>query len=316
MQHLGEFLKTERERKGIRLSDIASVTKIQLHNLKLIEEGNWQALPAKPFVKGFLTSYAKYVGLNSAEVYQRYLEETQPQISPLVSTDDESAEVSKSPLSEVVSKPKVLQLKPILISLGAVFVLVGSIWLIRIGKEGSESSMGPVASNEQTQSVPEAIEPSPAPPAEVPRDIASAPELAPAAAPTPEPTPSTSAAVTGHELEVNPKERTWVKIVIDDAPPVNLHLNPQEKTKFSAKEKIKLVLGNSAGSEVHYNGTLTEGKKYSGTIRYYIFPAGSKFPQDKPRQITGQSANGQESAMPPETVTENNAESLPELNQD
>jgi cytoskeletal protein RodZ len=314
MQHLGEFLKSERERKGIRLSDIASVTKIQIHNLKLLEEGNWKALPAKPFVKGFLTAYAKYVGLNSAEIYQRYLEETQPAPSTLtLDSNSPESEVSESPLAEVSTQPKVLQIKPILISIFAVLFLGGSVWLIQLGKTSSEPTMGPVAVNSETpQPQPEA---SPLPttnqPTEAPREVASTPEAAPAAAPSPEPTPAATP-TSGHELEVNPKDRTWVKVVIDDAPPVNLHLNPQEKTKFSAKEKIKLVLGNSAGSEVLHNGSVTEGKKYSGTIRFYIFPAGSKFPQDKPRQISNEPLSQQETEALTETNPETNLESAQE----
>jgi len=314
MQHLGEFLKSERERKGIRLSDIASVTKIQIHNLKLIEEGNWKALPAKPFVKGFLTAYAKYIGVSSTEIYQRYLEETQPAAPSSMREDltDPSSEVSESPLAEVTTQPKVLQIKPILISLFAVLFLGGSVWLIQLGKDSAAPEVAPVASNNESPQAPTVnAEPIVNQPVEAPREIASAPETASAPAPSPE-AAVPAAPTSGHELEVNPKERTWVKIVIDDSPPVNLHLNPQERTKFSAKEKIKLFLGNSAGSEVFHNGTLTEGKKYSGTIRFYIFPTGARFPQDKPRQISNEQTVRQEMEVLPETNPETNLESAPE----
>ncbi|NBX75838.1 MAG: helix-turn-helix domain-containing protein [Proteobacteria bacterium] len=314
MQHLGEFLKSERERKGIRLSDIASVTKIQIHNLKLLEDGNWKALPAKPFVKGFLTAYCKYVGLNSSEIYQRYLEETQPALSTLTSeASTPEVQTSESPLAEVITQPKVLQIKPILISLFAVLFLGGSLWLIQVGKSNPEPTVGPVAVTAEVPQLPAEGTPqsNPVQSVEAPREVASAPEAAPAVISNPEPTPA-SPPTNGHELEVNPKERTWVKIVIDDAPPVNMHLNPQEKTKFNAKEKIKLVLGNSTGSEVFHNGSLTEGKKYSGTIRFYIFPVGSKFPQDKPRQLSTESMGQQESESLPDTIPETNPESIPQ----
>jgi cytoskeletal protein RodZ len=311
MQHLGEFLKNERERRGIRLSDIASVTKIQIHNLKLLEDGNWKALPAKPFVKGFLNAYAKYVGLNSAEIYQRYLDETQPAPSTVtLDSNSPEREVSESPLAEVVTQPRVLQIKPILISIFAVLFLGSSVWLIQLGKTSSEPTTVPVAvNNEPPQAQPEVIPTQNInQPTEAPREVASTPEAAPKAPPSQEPTPANSP-TSGHELEVNPKAHTWVKVVIDDAPPVNLYLNPQEKTKFTAKDKIKLVLGNSTGSEVLHNGSLTEGKKYSGAIRFYIFPSGSKFPQDKPRQISSESVNQKEMESLPEINQETNPES-------
>lgn len=38
MQMLGQYLKSEREKKGIRLEEIASSTKINIQNLVLMEE--------------------------------------------------------------------------------------------------------------------------------------------------------------------------------------------------------------------------------------------------------------------------------------
>ncbi|NDG27763.1 MAG: hypothetical protein EB120_11390 [Proteobacteria bacterium] len=71
------------------------------------------------------------------------------------------------------------------------------------------------------------------------------------------------------------------KVVIDEAPPIEYFLAPSEKATFSANQKIKVVLGNSVGSDVVYNGQKVEGTKFLGTIRSYIFPLNAKFPQDK-----------------------------------
>jgi hypothetical protein len=53
---------------------------------------------------------------------------------------------------------------------------------------------------------------------------------------------------------------------------------------LKAKNKIKLVLGNSEGAEVVHNGQVDSGKIDQGPTRYYIFPAGAKFPQDQTRR--------------------------------
>lgn len=308
MQHLGEFLKAEREKKGIRLSDISNVTKIPIHNLKLLEEGNWKALPAKPFVKGFLTAYCKYIGLNSTQIYQRYLEES-GQYSPITDSSpapasSPSSEISKSPLKEVRAIPRVVDLKPIFISFFGVIFLVASIWLIQLGKQNSESETNVIASvSPMEQPIAAQQEPINQPPEVASREIANSQETTPVTAP-PQESAAPSSDNLGHEIEVNPAELTWVKVVIDDAPPVNLRLNPQEKKKFSAKDKIKVVLGNASGSEVIHNGQKNEGKTYSGTIKYYIFPLGAKFPQDKPRQISNESAPQQDSDISQEAISE------------
>jgi len=306
MSQLGDLLKTERENRGIRLTDIASVTKIPLTHLKLIEEGQWDHLPPKPFIKGFLTSYARFVGLDPAQIYSLYLAEIQVPVEAPVSPSEASPEAAPLPAAEVIADPKVLRIKPVAMGVSTVVGLLLSVWLIRLGKPeavppsvaavtepgsviapaGSETSPRELASNAQ------------APKAEEPKA-----ESVPVAVP---PAPSPSSAETGsHELQVTSKERTWIKIVIDEAPPVEYFLGPSEKTKYTAKEKIKLVLGNSAGAEVLHNGAPAEGVKFQGTIRSYIFPAQAKFPQDKPaRRLTEEELPEESDSAPGEFILE------------
>lgn len=65
---LGEFLRQERERRGITLEQVASATKIGIRQLHALESDAFQDLPAKPFVKGFVTSYCRFVGLDHREI--------------------------------------------------------------------------------------------------------------------------------------------------------------------------------------------------------------------------------------------------------
>jgi cytoskeletal protein RodZ len=69
---LGQFLKQERERSGLTLEQVASATKISLHALQLIEADDYRNLPAKPFVRGFIISYARFIGLDPKEILTRY----------------------------------------------------------------------------------------------------------------------------------------------------------------------------------------------------------------------------------------------------
>ncbi|MBI2092115.1 MAG: helix-turn-helix domain-containing protein [Deltaproteobacteria bacterium] len=71
---VGQYLKRERELRGISLEQIANLTKIPPHHLNAIESDKFDTLPSKIFAKGFVKSYAKAIGLNQDEVVLRYEE--------------------------------------------------------------------------------------------------------------------------------------------------------------------------------------------------------------------------------------------------
>ena len=48
------------------------MTKIPLQSLEHLEQGSWDDLPAEVFVRGFVRSYARCIGLSSEEASRRY----------------------------------------------------------------------------------------------------------------------------------------------------------------------------------------------------------------------------------------------------
>ena len=78
MESPGKYLKAERELQRLSLEEAANYTKIREPLLKTIEEDGYELLPHSLYVKGFLTTYARYLGLDPNEVilrYQKYLED-------------------------------------------------------------------------------------------------------------------------------------------------------------------------------------------------------------------------------------------------
>jgi hypothetical protein len=67
-----EYLRAQRERASLSIEDIARVTKIPERSLRQLEEGKFEELPADVFVRGFLRSYARVVGVNADDVVRRY----------------------------------------------------------------------------------------------------------------------------------------------------------------------------------------------------------------------------------------------------
>ena len=68
----GEELRREREIRGISLKVIADATKISKRFLEAIERNDHRTLPAPVFTRGFVREYAKYLGLNTDEIVNRY----------------------------------------------------------------------------------------------------------------------------------------------------------------------------------------------------------------------------------------------------
>jgi len=69
---LGEFLRQERERRGITIEQVASATKVGVKTLHALEADHYSELPAKPFIRGFVTSYCRFLGSDAKEILTRY----------------------------------------------------------------------------------------------------------------------------------------------------------------------------------------------------------------------------------------------------
>lgn len=89
----GSYLQRERELRQIPLSEIARSTKIPLRTLESLENGNWDNFPAEVFVRGFVKSYARHVGLVVDETCQRYTDllEVQKQREEVIQPVGEAA---------------------------------------------------------------------------------------------------------------------------------------------------------------------------------------------------------------------------------
>lgn len=82
MESIGQFLRSEREIRQLSLEELAQTTRIPLRSLQLLEEDRLDTLPGDVFVRGFVKSYAKAVGLGVDETLRRYEESSRPSKVP------------------------------------------------------------------------------------------------------------------------------------------------------------------------------------------------------------------------------------------
>lgn len=99
-QSLGEKLRLAREERGISITEVAEATRISPHYLQAIEVDDYRTLPGGIFNKGFIKSFAKYVGVDETSALADYAriinadggpeaaESLSKQYKPEVLTDD------------------------------------------------------------------------------------------------------------------------------------------------------------------------------------------------------------------------------------
>src|SRR6476659_8091614 len=63
-EHFGSCLRRAREDRALTIGDISAATKVPRSAIEQLEAGALSSLPAHVFVRGFIRSYAKAVGMN------------------------------------------------------------------------------------------------------------------------------------------------------------------------------------------------------------------------------------------------------------
>jgi cytoskeleton protein RodZ len=82
MPTLGERFAAAREARGLSLSDVSEQIRIRSIYLAAIEDDNWSAVGAPVYVRGFLRTYARFLGLPPEEVVSAFNEVAQPPGTP------------------------------------------------------------------------------------------------------------------------------------------------------------------------------------------------------------------------------------------
>jgi len=69
---LGENLRAAREQRGVSISEVAEQTRIAPMYIECIENDNYKPLPGGIFNKGFVKSYARFIGYDEHQALQEY----------------------------------------------------------------------------------------------------------------------------------------------------------------------------------------------------------------------------------------------------
>jgi len=85
MFQIGSALREARERRGLTLADVERETRIRARHLAALEDERFDRLPADVYTRGFLRSYAEFLGLDSGlflDAYDARVPEPEPVLLP------------------------------------------------------------------------------------------------------------------------------------------------------------------------------------------------------------------------------------------
>ena len=236
MGSLGETLRQARLDRGASLADVEAETRIRRKYLEALEAEDYGSLPALVYTRGFIRSYARYLGLDPELTLDLYapgrMREERPLLRP--------------------ATPQLSAAPPIstrLFTTLALLVLVGLLLVYLWGQYTSfvESLGGAQPSEARAGVTPTARALTTASPGAVGAPVAAAatPAAAPAASPTPERVIMIEARVT---------ERTWMEVWIDGTSQLQATLQAGTVRSFTAERSIRMRVGNAGGVQVTVNG--------------------------------------------------------------
>src|ERR1700710_2303598 len=75
---VGDILRQARNRRKIDLSEVEAATRIRLRYLRAIEDEEWDVLPGGVYTRGFIRTYASFLGLDGDRLVSDYRESVEP----------------------------------------------------------------------------------------------------------------------------------------------------------------------------------------------------------------------------------------------
>lgn len=235
MPGLGDRFRAAREARSLSLSEVSEQVRIRSVYLAAIEEGNWKAIGAAVYTRGFLRTYARFLGLDPEEVVSTFNQQVEPPGSapePAVSTARQVPQRSSRPGSLLLWVAGAVAV--LLVALVAYNALT---MRREVAPVAGASTSPPVA---ETSAAPSASLPSPSPAGAVTGASPGAGSSAPGAA-----GPQTLALVLSAP--------SWLRVTVDGSVSIEGTFPAGTTKTFHGKNALVRV-GNAGGVEIFVDG--------------------------------------------------------------
>lgn len=259
---VGEMLLAARERSGQTIEYMSTETKIPKQMLQYLETDNFEALPAKVYVKSFLRTYADALDLDPQHVLGKY----ELQTGQTHRTKGDHWEIESEVVEEKLRSPLLVRR----LVIGAIIVIAIVVVIVKLAtrrEEPAEKDAARAISGDLRQELLERREPATA----VPPPVVETP----AAAETREPPGPMELVVSA-----NPTDTCWIELetisIVDqqtERTDYTFSLQPGRTRTFQATEEFRfLKIGNAGGIVLSLDGTKlpTLGKKGKVITNYSV----------------------------------------------
>ena len=228
---LGERFRSAREQRGLTLSEVAEHLRIRSVYLSAIEEEHWSAIGAPVYTRGFLRTYARYLGLDPEEAVAAF-------------NASAGASATPAPAGKVqTSRPDYREPR----SMGALIWVAGAIALALVGfviyLYFTPAHGGGVAASRAT----------PGPTAASLGQAPSGPAGSAAPSFSPAPTPAPAVLPQTRTLAIHLTAPSWLRVTVDG----NVSIEgtfPAGTTKTFHGKSALVRVGNAGGVDVTVNG--------------------------------------------------------------
>ncbi len=122
---VGEILLEARERSGLSLEAVSQETRLPKKSLEYLETDNFESIPAKVYVTGFLRTYAGVLGLDVSQILNKY----EVQTGQTHRSRGDCWEIEESTIEETIRSPKLFK-KYFLPAVAVILLIVAVIWLV------------------------------------------------------------------------------------------------------------------------------------------------------------------------------------------
>ncbi len=267
---LGAYLKKTRELHGISIEELASSTKINISVLAALENDDFKKLPAPIFVKGFIKSYLKYLGVDPKEAllfYELLSSPTRKQDSVIDNISDREG--------VKINKYKVKISSRLVITALSVVILVMSLIIYNLySRTGENKTIAPISEDKMLLSMsdtkPEPVVATTPTPVEE-TVVKEKPVVAPVQEAVKTPVTITQS------ITITAIADIWVKVKIDEGKPFDFLLRTGGVKKLEAVKEIKILLGDASAATIQYNGNLMKNLGEKGYMRSFVFPGLGKW---------------------------------------
>jgi cytoskeletal protein RodZ len=222
MAALGEEFRRAREARGLTISDVAERLHIRSVYLAAIEDEDWSTIGAAVYIRGFLRTYARFLGLDPESAIAR-LSEAGP--SPATATAAEERRERRR-------GPSVAAIVMLAVAVALVGFVAYQYFLYR--------SEGPAPPLSATATAVPSVE---APSAALPAGPAA--EATPVAVPAPLP--------SSPRLAIRVTETSWLRVVVDGKLALEGTFPPGTARSFAGKAATVRV-GNAGGVAIAIGG--------------------------------------------------------------